>query len=145
MPKTPRPTLRGIDLLITDPVTGAVDVDSAWETCLGGAVNVVAPEVASREAGTTSPGHKYVDTLVLRGPLTAGRKALCQWITEVAQGKDSRRSVTIREMMTDGTIGKTYTYLDCFPVRWEGPTLDAEKKGELTEEVHIKPIRLELS
>lgn len=49
--------------------------DSAWETCTGGAVQIEAG--ASPIGGDTiarnTPGHKYVDTLTLRGPLTAGR------------------------------------------------------------------------
>ena len=139
-----------IVLGFTVEITGAGsggDVDSAWETCTGGSLNI---EVSDSSTGsdqfhTTTPGHKYIDTLTLRGPLTAGRQALCQWITEVVQGKDWKRTVTIKEITKDGSDGKTFTYLDCFPTRYVFPSLSAGGTGNLYEEIAIKPIRLGLS
>jgi hypothetical protein len=49
---------------------------------------------------TNSPGHKYIDTLTLRGPLTSGRKALCEWITEVVQGKPWKQNLTVTELLS---------------------------------------------
>lgn len=59
-------------------VTGGkrgTDVASAWETCSGGSLNI---EVADSSTGsdqhhTTTPGHKYIDTLTLRGPLAGAQ------------------------------------------------------------------------
>lgn len=66
----------GFTVEITGTGSGG-DVDSAWETTSGGSLNI---EIADSSVGTdsshqTTPGHKYVDTLTLRGPLTAGVKA----------------------------------------------------------------------
>ena len=135
MPKDKAPTnsLRQIVIEIFDPSTREILRDGGWESCTGGGLNIAT-------AHTTTPGHKYIDTLTLRGPLTAGRKALCQWITEVAQGKDSRRSVTIKEILKDGGAGKTYTYHECFPVRYAGPLISAERV-DMYEEVVIQPGR----
>jgi phage tail-like protein len=123
------------------------DPDSAWETCSGGSLNI---EIAEASVGTdqshqTTPGHKYVDTVTLRGPLTSGRKALCQWITDTVQGKDWKRNVTIKEILKDGTDGKSYTYLDCFPTRYVFPAFSASGTGNLYEELHFKPNRIELA
>jgi hypothetical protein len=141
-PKSTKQELRRFDIEIVDPATGMVEVDSDWESCTGGGVNIDVSSDATRE---TTPGHKYIDTLTLRGPLTSGRRALSQWVTEVFAGNDSRRSITVKEILKDGSAGKTYTYHECFPVSWDGPTLDAEVKGHLYDEVHIKPIRMDLA
>ena len=136
----------GFTIEITGAGSGG-DPDSAWESCTGGSLNI---EVADSSTGgdqyhTTTPGHKYVDTLVLRGPLTAGRKALCDWITQTLQGEDSRRTVTVKEILKDGNDGKTFVYHDCFPTRYVFPAFSAAGTGNLYEEVSIKPIRLDLS
>ncbi|MBM3945306.1 MAG: hypothetical protein FJ317_07465, partial [SAR202 cluster bacterium] len=67
----------GFSVEITGAGSGS-DVDSAWETASGGSLNI---EIADSSTGSdqshmTTPGHKYVDTLTLRGPLTAGRKTV---------------------------------------------------------------------
>jgi YD repeat-containing protein len=63
------------------------------------------PATGSDQFHTATPGHKYVDTLTLRGPMTAGRKALCTWITEVVQGKPWKRTWTITELLSvDGSV-----------------------------------------
>ncbi|MBM3935096.1 MAG: hypothetical protein FJ319_12495 [SAR202 cluster bacterium] len=57
---------KGFQVEIT--AEGGKEVDTAWESISGGG------EVLARES-TNSPGHKYVDTLTLRGPVTASRKS----------------------------------------------------------------------
>jgi|GEM_PF-1804530 phage tail-like protein len=70
------PRLPDFTVEITGAGSGS-DVDSAWETASGGSLNI---EIADASVGTdqthtTTPGHKYVEELTLRGPLTAGRTA----------------------------------------------------------------------
>jgi len=136
----------GFTVTIDNAGSGS-DPDSAWETCSGGSLNI---EIADSSVGgdqvhTTTPGHKYVDTITLRGPLTAGRKALCQWITDTVKGQPWKRTLTIKEILKDGSDGKTFTYLDAFPTRYVFPAFSSSGTGNLYEEVLIKPIRLELS
>lgn len=128
-------------------VAGGTDTDSDWETCSGGALQI---EVADASTGkdqyhVQTPGHKFVDEFTLRGSMTPGRKAVCEWINAVVAGQDPRRNVTLKEIRKDGSDGKTFNYVDCFPTRYVFPQLSAEATGNLYEEVHIKPIRLELS
>jgi hypothetical protein len=123
------------------------DSDSAWETCSGGSLNI---EIADASIGTdqshmTTPGHKYVDTITLRGPLTPGRKALCEWITATVKGQPWKRTVVVKEILKDGAAGKQFTYHDCFPTRYVFPAFSASGTGNLYEEVHIKAIRLDLA
>jgi hypothetical protein len=123
------------------------DADSAWETCSGGSLNI---EIAEASVGTdqyhqTTPGHKYVDDLTLRGPLTSGRESMAQWITDVLAGKEWKRQVTIKEILKDGSDGKSYTYSDCFPTRYVFPAFSASGTGNLYEEVQLCALRLEIA
>jgi hypothetical protein len=116
------------------------DVDSAWETCSGGSLNIVPPDPP-----TGGSPYKFVEEITLRGPITAGRKSLLQLINEATGGKSRRFNLTIVEIMKDGFDGRSYTYSDCFPTRYVFPSLRADGTGNLYEEVAIKPIRLELA
>lgn len=137
-------------LAFTVQISGAgtgSDPDSAWETCSGGGLNI---EIADSSTGTdqshtTTPGHKYVDSLTLHGPLTSGREAMAGWITEAAQGKAGKRNVTITETTARGDTIRSYTYLDCFPTRYVFPAFSASETDSLSEAIEIKPIRLELA
>jgi phage tail-like protein len=122
------------------------NVDTAWETCSGGAlvIEVADSSVGTDQYHTTTPGHKSVETVTLRGAMTSGRKALCQWINDTVKGQPWKRTVTLKEILKDGTDGKTYNYLDCFPERYVFPALSASGTGNLYEEITIKPVRLEL-
>ena len=124
-----------------------VEVDRSWESLAGGALVLDAtdPTLGCESFRTTTPGHKYIDEIVLRGPMTAGRKALCTWINETTQGKPWKRTLTVREILKDGSAGRTVNYLDCFPTRYVFPALAADGSGNLYEEVRIKPVRLELA
>lgn len=140
------PPQPGFTVEMSGGATGS-EPDSAWETCTGGALNI---EIADSSTGTdqshtTTPGHKYVDTLTLRGPLTSGRQAMAGWITETVQGKPWKRDVTITETNGRGDAGRSYTYLDCFPTRYVFPAFSASGTGNLTEAIEIQPNHLELT
>jgi hypothetical protein len=140
-------TILGFRVEISSTGGSGTDVDSAWESCTGGGlcIEIADSSVGTDQFHTTTPGHKYVEEVTLKGPLTAGRKALCQWITETVQGKEWKRNVTVTEITTDGSDGKTYQYLDAFPTRYVFPNLSASGTGNLYEEITMKPIRLELT
>lgn len=147
-PKAPDPRF---EIVVGDPagagVPGAAapEADRGWESLSGGAVVLADPDpVLGCAARTTTPGHKYIDTLTLRGPLTSGRKEMCAWFVDTVGGGSARRSVTVREAAKDRPI-RTFTYHDCFPTRYVFPTFAAGGSGNLYEEVAIKPIRLELA
>src|SRR5687767_13394070 len=87
---------------------GNVAVDTAWDSVEGGDLVVeflACPDPASKEFQTTSPGHKSVNTVVLRGAMTNKRAALCQWINDTlaaahagdrAKGDAARYQRTVR-------------------------------------------------
>ena len=118
---------------------GTHEVDSAWETCTGGGLNI---EVADPTPGVTTPGHLFVDEITLRGPISGPRR----WIIDnLARGRSGRFDMTIVEIARDGSDARRFTYLECFLTRYVFPALSASGTGNLYEEVSIKPIRLELA
>lgn len=138
--------IAGFKVIVTF-ADGGKEVDSAWESCTGGALNI---EIADSSTGTdpartTTPGHKYVGEIVLRGPLTPDRKWIGKIITDRDTGRATRCNLTIVEINRDGSDGRQYTYHDCFPTRYVYPRLSADGTGNLYEEVSLKPQRLELS
>ena len=66
---------------------GGTDTDSAWETCTGGALNI---EVADASPGSSTPGHKYIDELVLKGPISEPRRWISENLNSAAKGKQDR-------------------------------------------------------
>jgi phage tail-like protein len=121
------------------------DVDSAWESCTGGALNI---EVSDSSVGTdpfhaATPGHKSVTELILDGTMTASRKVLCDWVNTTVQGEPWKQNVTITEIGKAKDAGKVYTYTECFPTRYVFPNLSASGTGNLKESIVMKPNRME--
>jgi hypothetical protein len=87
-------------------------------------------------------GARAIGEVTLRGPMTPSRKAMCQWITEVVQGRPWKRTVSITEVKDKGRE-KTFEYTDCFPTRYVFPAFSASGTGNLYEEVQVKPIRFD--
>lgn len=129
---------------------GGKDVDTAWESVSGGELIIETTEttIGSDKFQTTSPGHKSVGEITLRGAMTDGRQALCTWINETVMGKPWKRTLTITELLSvDGGVkdGKQYIYSDCFPCGYVFPRMSVSNTtGNVIEEVRIKPIRCEL-
>jgi len=126
-------------------VEPAAVLDPPWEGWSGGTPVRAVPVMPGSRYHTSTPGHKYIDTLTLRGPLTSGRKAMMEWINATVRGNEWKRKVVVTEITADGSDGKTYNYLDCFPTRYVFPAFSASGTGNLYEEISIKPIRLDLS
>lgn len=135
-----RSDLLGFELSVTGG-DGTTVVDRSWHGATGGGLNIAVDEGAD---GSLVVGAAFVDDLVLRGPLTAGRKWVADMIQATLAGSDARVSITVKEILKDGSAGKTYPYHDCFPTRYVFPSFSASGTGNLYEEVAIKPIRLEI-
>ena len=93
-----------------------------------------------------SPGHKSVGEITLRGAMTDGRKALCKWVNQTVKGKPYNRAFTVTEVPRNGNGRKAApNNFDSFIVGYTFPRFDVNATdGQLTEEVRIKPIRMEL-
>jgi hypothetical protein len=131
--------VRGFKVEITSPA--GTEHDFLWDTFADG-------EVIGADADrfqTTSPGHKSVGEVTLRGAMTDKRAALCQWINETVNGKPWKRTVTITELVfgADGSVkdGKQYIYFDCFPTAYLFPRLNASSASERGPEPLMEEIR----
>jgi hypothetical protein len=140
--------VRGFKVEITG--AGGKEVDTAWESVSGGELIIELTEttVGGDKFQTTSPGHKSVGEITLRGAMTDKRMALSQWINDTTSGREWRRDLTITELLSvDGSVkpGKAYEYKDVFPVGYVFPRLSVTNTtGNVMEEVRLKPIRVEL-
>jgi hypothetical protein len=140
--------VRGFKVDITG--AGGKEVDTAWESVSGGELIIELTEttVGGDTFQTTSPGHKSVGEITLRGAMTDKRMALSQWINDTTSGREWRRDLTITELLSvDGSVkpGKAYEYKDVFPVGYVFPRLSVTNTtGNVMEEVRLKPIRVEL-
>jgi hypothetical protein len=108
------------------------DVDTSWESVSRGALLV---------ERTNAPGHKTVGEITLRGPVTAGRAALCQWVNDVVIGKDRTRNVWITPIHLDGRLGETLVFLDCVPTAYAPPRLSMPHAGDPCEQPFVEEIR----
>lgn len=128
-------------------------VDTAWESVSGGDLVVETVECTAGEH-QHPPGKAYVAEIILRGPLTDERSALCTWLNDTIalspndpKATRARRTLVITPALQghQKKEGKSYTYYDCFPVGYVFPRMSVTNTtGNTMEEVRIKPIRCEL-
>jgi hypothetical protein len=143
------PEIVGFRVTIGTADGSVVEDDYDWTSFQGGggSIPICSPSILECLPRTPS-----LDVFTLRGPLTSGRKALCEWINKTMESAGapevSRRDVRITELVSDGGAvqeGRSLSYRDCELVEYRFPRLDAGGSCELLEEVRIKPIRLDLA
>jgi hypothetical protein len=116
-------------LPFTVEITGAgsgSDVDSARETSSQGSlnINVTYSSAGTGQSHTATPGHKYIDSLTLRGPLTArsnvGRvirneASRALWCEE--HGRTMEADSRCEGNFEGQTAGREFEYQEAFPAR----------------------------
>jgi len=130
-----------IEQLSDDGQVIASESESQWESvALGG------EELKACKPG--EPGTPKLGTITLRGAMTDGRKALCDWINETVSGKPWKRNLTITELLSvDGAArdGRQIICYDGFPVSYRAEGLQkTNTTGNTMEEVRLKFVRCEL-
>ncbi len=119
----------------------ASESDSQWES-----VSLAGEQIKACKSGKSVEPRAGI--VVLRGAMTDGRKALCDWINETVEGKPWKRTLTITELLSvdgAGRDGRVFILHDAFPVAYRAEGLHKSKVvGNVMEEVAIKPIRVEL-
>ena len=79
---------------------------------------------------------KQEDVTLKRG--LVGSTDLFQWVKEVREGADRRRSVTITLLDEARNPVSSFKLLNAQPKKWVGPTLAAKGGGEVAmEELHL--------
>ena len=87
---------------------------------------ILTPLVPSSDFHTTAPGSKLVTDITLKLPFGQPSEAISKWINDAVSGKPWKRSLIITELRPNGKPGKTYTYHDCFPIRYSFPKLSKD-------------------
>lgn len=138
---------------------GGRDVDTAWESVTGGEemTEITETTVGSDKYQTTTPGHKTVGELTLRGAMTQNRKSVLDWVNDSAAcgRRDARRkcrsayrSLEVTELVQTAkglSEGRKLLCIGAFVTGYKLPRLGAsEAAGSAQEEVRIKPVRCEL-
>jgi hypothetical protein len=129
----PRPRPRSdFEVQIVDP-TGTAQTGGGWRSIRGGGLRI--HESASAPPG--APQEHDWENLTLTGAMTADRKDMLQWYTDMVEtGQDARRMVTFRTIERGGT-GRTIDYLDCFLTGYTLGSLDPDTRDEPTETIEI--------
>ena len=82
------------------------------------------------------PTQRYA-TVVLRRAVTSS-KDLFEWRRLIANGKDDRRDVTIRQLSAPGgEVVNSWRLVRAWPCRWSGPAFDAMSQDVAFEELEL--------
>jgi phage tail-like protein len=94
-----------------------------------------------REGGVNGYVHKLpkgvrFPNLVLRKGMTQS-PALWNWYEGTIDGTIERKTGAIVLQAADGTEFGRWSFFDAYPVRWSGPTLDANRSDVAFEQIEI--------
>ena len=116
------------------------------EVDLGGArIDVIEyREGADRVNATRKlPGHAHYANVVLRRGIT-GDSTLWRWFDEVRDGNVSRRDVAVVLLDESRQPVVRWTLQNAFPVKWEGPDLNAKGNEAAIETLELAVERIDL-
>jgi phage tail-like protein len=126
-----------------------VKIDSfglgAFNSCEGLGCEVV---IEQREEGGNNgfvwqlPTRTKFPNIKLSRPLTKDTETVAKWFTKAVQGAGKRsaqgkKTGLIQAMTLDGTVIASWGLLDVVPVRWTGPSLNADSPKVATETIEI--------
>lgn len=60
-----------------------------------------------------------------------------QWFTQIAQGKMTRKNVSVVFYDTAGKQLERWEYVDCYPVKWVAPTMTATSSTMAVETLEL--------
>jgi phage tail-like protein len=114
----------------------------AFTTCEGLGAEIV---IEQREEGGNNsfvwqlPSRIKYPNIKLTRPLTKDTEQVAKWIAKtVGRGTATlARTGSIHAMRADGTVVARWNLLSVLPVRWTGPSLNAESAKVATETIEI--------
>jgi phage tail-like protein len=65
------------------------------------------------------PGDAHFGSITIRTRVGKNSKELYQWWLDTSRGKKIRKSISVICLKRDGTEGRRFNCLECFPVRWD--------------------------
>jgi len=124
------------ELLFIVEITGVAI--GAFSECSGLQVDMDAFEYP--EGGENTYYHRFrgrakYPNLVLKRGVTS-EPALMQWILD-CQEKTVRHPIAVKLCAADASVVRTWNFRDAFPVKWQGPNLNAGSSSVATETLEI--------
>jgi phage tail-like protein len=114
----------------------------AFTSCEGLGAEIVLEQ--REEGGNNSfvwqlPSRIKYPNIKLTRPLTKDTEQVAKWIAKTVGGGTATlaRTGSIQAMRADGTVVAKWDLLSVVPVRWTGPSLNAESAKVATETVEI--------
>ena len=83
-----------------------------------------------------APGRVQWEDITLER-IYCGDDAFAQWRESIVNGASDRRDIVIEYQDAAGGTKKTYQLMQCFPVRWELPGLDASGSNGAMEKITL--------
>jgi len=138
----------GVDAIVPLPFTGVLDRPRSEPTVGPDFAVEIGPAGTGTPASDAelralvaqlrlpaTPGHAYVDTLTLRGPLAAARRAVSAWMADIGHRTSTTRTITLTEISRDGRAGRSYTLPgDCTALRYVAPAFSADGRAVVAHE-----------
>jgi phage tail-like protein len=82
------------------------------------------------------PGRSKVSNLTLKRGITDSNEFL-KWSLEVAQGKLTRRNLSVIVYNPDGTELMRWNYVNAYPVKWTGPQFKSDDTANAIETLEL--------
>jgi phage tail-like protein len=129
----------------TDPIRNAgfaVEVDglhqALFRECSGlnGQVAVTTVEEGGSPVPHQLPGRVTFGNLTLKQGV-ADSTDLYEWFLKTGSGRSARKNVTVRLLALDMSPVRSWTLVDAFPVRWNGPSVQAGATDVAVESLEL--------
>lgn len=82
------------------------------------------------------PGRSKVSNVTLKRGITESPE-LWDWYRDVLQGKVERKNVSIVVYDLEGEEVLRWTFIDAYPVKWTGPTFNADANAVCVETLEL--------
>jgi phage tail-like protein len=82
------------------------------------------------------PGRSKIGNLVFKRGITKNNKFF-DWCLNMTRGKIEKQNLTVTLFDSDGTVAMTWEFANAFPVKWSGPTFNADSKDIAIESLEL--------
>lgn len=89
------------------------------------------------------PGRTKMSNITLKRGLTSSNELL-KWYLQNAQGKVTRRNVSVVMYDTTGKEVMRWNFVKAYPVRWSGPTFTADGNQNAVESLELAHAGMQL-
>jgi len=129
----------------SDPIRNAgfaIEVDgmhqALFRECSGlnGQVAVTTVEEGGSPVPRQLPGRVTFGNLTLKQGI-ADSADLYEWFLDAGSGRKARKNVTVRLLALDMSAVRSWTLVDAFPVRWNGPSVQAGATDVAVESLEL--------